>query len=169
MYLSPISFEQGVADQCLVTPLFFEHELAGPVEYVDDVRQAVQRHLFPGVDSQGLPATTISMTGRVVRYKAKTWSFQSEYRFVLAALPTLGHPSLGVGNVVAAMREGVDHGLHHFDVPLAPHALESLVVRTGPLCTPGVVACIEALLSKWAPKATIEQTPLAGSIRGRSA
>lgn len=168
LYLSPISFEQGMADQCLVTPLLFEHELAGPVEYVDDVRQAVERHLLAGVDAQGSPTTTISKAGRVVRYKAKTWSFQSEYRFVLAALPTLGHPSLGVGNVVTALRTGVDHGLHYFDVPFAPNALENLVVRTGPLCTPGAVACIEALLSKWAPKATIEETPLAGSIRRRA-
>lgn len=164
-YLSPITFEQGLADNCLVTPLFFEHELAGPVEYVDDVQQAIARHLQPGKDGQGLPITTIATTGRVVRYKAKNWAFQREYRFVLAALPTLGPPLHGFGRIVGAMRAGVDHGLHHFDVPIAPASLEKLVVRTGPLCTAGTIACIEALLSRWAPKGQLEVTPLAGTIR----
>ena len=169
IYLSPITFEQGIADHCLVTPLLFEHELAGPVEYVDDVRQAVAAHIGSSVDSAGSPTSTISKTGRVVRYKAKTWSFQSEYRFVLAALPTESHPSLGMGNVAAALRAGVDHGLHFFDIPVDSLALAKLVVRTGPLCTPGSVACIEALLSKWAPTAGIEASPLTGTIRRRAA
>ncbi len=169
IYLSPISFEQGLAENCLVTPLLFEHELAGAVEYVDNVREAIARHLYPGKDSQGSPTTTIGKTGRVVRYKAKTWAFQNEYRFVLAALPTFGPPLQGLGNIVGALRAGVDHGLHHFDVPIAPENLKELVVRTGPLCTAGTVACIEALLSRWAPRATLEATPLAGTIRRKGA
>lgn len=163
-YFSPISFEQGLAEQCVVTPVVFFDELAGPIEYVDDVTVAVASHLGSRQDSRGDPISIIRTTGRVIRYKASTWKFQSEYRFALAALPTDG---FGLSNVVAALRAGVDHGLHHFDVPIDPRAFEHLVVRTGPLCTPGSVACIEALLAKWAPRARLEASPLTGKVRHR--
>jgi hypothetical protein len=166
--ISPIFFEQGVASNCLVTPLLFVDDLGGPVEYVDDVRAAITAHLSSGADASGEPVTTISKMGRVVRYKSKTWGFQNEFRFVLAALPTNGPPSVGLRNAVSAMREGIDHGLHHFDVPLDVQALEKLVVRAGPLCTPGTTACIEALLSRWAPAARLETSALAGTVRRRA-
>ena len=163
LLVSPISFEQGIASNCLVTPLLFEHELAGPVEYVEDVRAAIAAHLSSATSGEAV--TTISKTGRVVRYKSKTWSFQNEYRFVLAALPTLAG---GLSNAVSAMRAGTDHGLHHFDASISLQALEELVIRTGPLCTPGTVACIEALLSGWAPAARLEASALAGTVRRRA-
>jgi hypothetical protein len=168
LLMSPITFEQGIVSNCLVTPLLFEHELAGPVEYVEDVRAAIAAHLSSGADTIGEPVTTIIKTGRVVRYKSKTWGFQNEYRFVLAALPTLGPASMGSGNAASAMRAGTDHGLHHFDVSVDVRALEKLVVRTGPLCTPGTVACIEAILSRWAPAARLEASALSGTVRRRA-
>jgi len=174
---SPITFEEGLGSNYYVAPLFFDNHFASPVEYVKDVRRCYEKHVTTEDEHGGNPQVTVFDAGRLIRYKSEVWSFQQEYRFALTILPT--HPSeLIVGSspvperpslryAPAAYLAGVDHGLQFFDVPISEYALDSLVVRTGPLCAPGTIACIDAVLSQWAPKAKLEQSALAGTMRVR--
>jgi hypothetical protein len=173
---SPITFEESLGSNYFVVPLFFDNHFASPVEYVEDVRRCYENHVMTDNEHTDNPQVTVSDAGRVIRYKSEVWSFQQEYRFALTILPT--HPSESIGSSPvpekpalryspAGYLSGVDHGLQFFDVSISEHALDGLVVRTGPLCTPGTIACVEAVLSQWAPKAKLEQSALAGTVRVR--
>lgn len=169
---SPISFEEGLGPNYFATPLLFQHTFAGPVEYVPDVPSEYAKHVTDAVDKTGQQITTISGSASVARLKESAWAFQSEYRFILAVLPTIppgfripNRP--GLGDIPSALRAGVDHGLRHLDVRLSVHAMEQISVLCGPLCSAGSIACVDALIAKFSPSAMVEQSALTGRIRGR--
>lgn len=175
---SPLSLEEIFADAHLVVPTFLNRDhFAGPIEYVEDVgdryAQSVKRITQPtGVETlkvNGLPS--------LPRVKSQDWAFQQEYRFSLFAVPSPPRPPEGPGasdygeklgtHIPNALLRGVDPGIDHIDVKLSEAGIEDLVVRTGPLCSPGGYLCVEALLDKYAPKARLEKSSLHGWIRTR--
>ncbi len=111
------------------------------------------------------------------RKKSRDWAFQKEYRFSLFVLPSLPLPDGGPGTKEFSKQVGkhmsnsfinnVGPGITYVDVPLSEEALKNLVIRTGPLMTPGDFICVEALLSSYAPEAKIEESSLRGAIRVR--
>ncbi len=175
----PIPFEELWGTTYFVAPMFLKREhFAGPMNYVDDVeavyRASIRREIQPGKNSQ-----TIHIDGLPLlpRNKSKDWAFQREYRFSLFILPSPSLPSAGPGDPQFAARAGaetsqaflsnVDPGITHFDVAIDPAALQSLIVRTGPLATAGAIATAEALTRAFAPDARTERSVLSGFIRSR--
>ena len=175
---SPLSFEALWGPSYFVVPLFFKRDFfAGPVLYVASVEDVYARSIRREVLPSGAVTVKIDALPMLPRHKSQEWRFQKEYRFSLFVLPSLPMPPEGPGAQAFSERIGqhlsqslidnVDPGIKYIDVPLDPSALRDLVVRVGPLCTAGNQACVEALISRFAPDARIESSALAGSIRPR--
>lgn len=175
---SPLSFESIWGNGYFVVPMFLSREhFAGPVEYVENVEElyanSIRREIKPGgnvnLKIDGLPF--------LPRKKSRDWAFQKEYRFSLFVLPSLPLPAWGPGTTEFSNEVGqhmsnsfinnVDPGIRHVDVPLSDDALRHLVVRTGPLISPGGLTCVEALVRTFAPEASIEESSLSGAIRAK--
>jgi hypothetical protein len=176
----PIPFEELWGPTYFVAPMFLKREhFAGLMNYVDDVeavyRAAIRREVQPDRNSQILRVEGLPL---LPRNKSKDWGFQREFRFSLFILPSPPVPAGGPGHPQFATRAGtdisqaflsnIDPGIAHFDVAIAPAALQSLVVRTGPLATPGAIATAEALTRAFSPGAQTERSVLSGFIRPRS-
>lgn len=176
--LSPLSFESIWGNGYFIAPMFLNREhFAGAVEYVDNVEKeyanSIQRKVNPGghvnLKIDGLPF--------LPRKKSRDWAFQKEYRFSLFVLPSLPLPDGGPGTAEFSNQVGqhmsnsfinnIDPGIKYVDVPLSDEALRNLVVRTGPLTTPGGLTCVEALVRSFAPEARIEESSLSGAIRDK--
>lgn len=169
----PLTIDEMIGKEYFITPLFFDDFFAGPVNYVPDIEaryaEAIKQADDGGMSINGLP--------KLPRFKSQDWAFQEEYRFHLFVLPT-SHMEAGPnGNVFkgeaakhigTGFRKNVDPGISFVDVPMAEEAVENLVVRLGPLATPGGRLCVEALLDKYAPKAKIEDSHLTGTVRPKT-
>lgn len=176
---SPLSFESLWGPTYFIAPMFLKPEhFAGSMNYVDDVESvyahSIRRQVNP-ID--GTERLRIAELPLLPRFKSADWRFQKEYRFSLFVLPSLPPPPSGIGAPQFADRVGdhmsqsflnnVDPGVDFIDVPLSPAALDELVVRTGPLLSPGMEVCVSALLSQLAPNARHERSSLSGTIRRR--
>lgn len=175
---SPLPFEDLWGPSYFVVPMFLMREhFAGEVEYVSDVSAMYARAVRREIGPSGQVSLKIDGLSLLPRRKSAEWAFQREYRFSLFVLPSLPIPPTGPGqskffaNVGKHMSDAfinnVDPGIRHVDVPLSEEALRRLVVRTGPLSTPGGRACVEAVVAQYAPQASIEQSALSGAIRPR--
>jgi hypothetical protein len=144
---------------------------------VDNVEKlyanSIRREIKPG----GTVSLKIDGLPFLPRKKSRDWAFQKEYRFSLFVLPSLPLPPSGHGTTEFSNQVGqhisnsfinnVDPGIRHVDVPLSDDALRDLVVRTGPLISPGGLTCVEALVRTFAPKARVEESSLTGAIRAK--
>jgi hypothetical protein len=110
-----------------------------------------------------------------VRLKSQEWAFQAEYRFFLFVLPSIQLPPEGPGSpefynrfpsyVSQAMLNGIAPGINYLDIDLSRHALDNIIVTTGPLCSQGAKICVQALVERYAPKGMVEQSCFTGTIR----
>lgn len=175
--LSPIPFEEIWTDTYFVAPMFLDRKhFAGPVDYVPSVKkiyeQAIRRETGEASESlriEGLPL--------LPRKKMSQWFFQKEYRFSLFALPSRPVPEGGPGTkefsdtigqyMSESFLRNVDPGIFYIDVSLSPTALDNAVIRVGPLAPAGTRVCVEALLTKFAPRARLEASSLSGAVRSR--
>jgi len=158
----------------IIPPVVGNTTFAGPVDYVDDVAERYNRAIKYGKGSNGQDTLSIDKLYDLPRLKSRVWGFQSEYRFVLYAMPIdppfpPGHPievtPNHFNNISQAFFNGADPGATFIDVPFDPAALDQMVIRTGPLCTAGGEVCVKALRDKFAPNAKIESSPLQKQIR----
>jgi hypothetical protein len=165
LYNSPLSLQEMLGKNYFVIPMFMKPgNFSGPVEYVDNVEDKYAEAII--VNSKGI---IINEPFDLVRLKSKEWAFQREYRFFLFILPApSGFPS-GYEQITEyclnALRSGISLDINNYDLPLTDEALDQLVVTTGPLCTPGVILAIEALVEKYAPRGRVLQSCFTGSIR----
>lgn len=170
---APLSVDEMIGNGYFITPMFFNDFFAGPVDYVPNIEAKYAEAIKPtddgGMSIDGLP--------KLPRFKSLDWAFQEEYRFHLFVLPTSHMGSSKDGNIFkgeaakdigTGFRKNIDPGIHYIDVPMAEEALDSLVVRLGPLSTPGARLCVEALLEKYAPNAKIEDSHLTGTVRAKN-
>lgn len=175
---SPLSFESIWGDGYFVAPMFLNREhFAGPVEYVDNVEEAYANSIMREIKADGKVNLKINGLPFLPRKKSQDWAFQKEYRFSLFVLPSLPLPTSGSGLAEFGNQVGqhmsnsfinnVDPGIKHIDVPLSDEALKDLVVRTGPLISPGGATCVEALIHSFAPEARVEVSSLSGNIRAK--
>ncbi len=176
--LSPLSFESILGNGYFVAPMFLNRDhFAGAVEYVDNVEEEYANSIRRKVDTEGHVNLKIDGLPFLPRKKSHDWAFQKEYRFSLFVLPSFPLPDGGSGieefsnqigqHMSNSFINNVDPGITYVDVPLSDDALRNLVVRTGPLMTPGGLTCVEALLRSYAPEARIEESSLSGAIRAK--
>lgn len=175
---APLSLEEIFASDYMVVPSFMNRDqFAGPVEYVDDIEERYQKSISR-TESDGKVNVRVQRLFDLARLKSREWAFQKEYRFALFVTPSMPVPREGPGatpamdvqygaSVANALVNGVAPPVRHLDVDLDQAALEQLVVRLGPLCSPGQRLLVEALLEKYAPGAQLEESALQGRIRGR--
>lgn len=176
--LSPMAFEDLFGDSYFIVPTSLNRDhFAGPVEYVPDVEELYIRSIHREVATTGHVNLNINELYKLPRYKTQDWEFQKEYRFSLFAMPSLPVPKEGsvsktffenINEYMSnAFINNIDTSINYIDIPINPLVFEELVVRTGPLCTPGGRACAESLLSHHAPSARLEVSALTGSIRSK--
>lgn len=169
---APLSIDEMIGNGYFITPLFFQDFFCGAVEYVTDVpaiyAEAIEQQEGGRLNINGLP--------KLPRFKSDDWAFQQEYRFQLFVLPTSRSESGGAKSVFrddvatdigVGFLNNVDPGIHYVDVPVSEEAIENLVIRLGPLSTPGGRLCVEALLEKYAPCAKVEDSHLTGTVRAK--
>ncbi|NJA04563.1 DUF2971 domain-containing protein [Methylococcaceae bacterium WWC4] len=162
--IGPLSIDECDNEKYFIQPNFFEDFFDGPVEYVPDVKARYDLAIQTNENQ-----TTIIEPNKLPRLKSDHWSFQSEYRFHLWVLPKPNEPlepseNLGI-RMIEEFKNGVELGINFIDVPLDPSVFNSLVIRTGPLCTPGGIVCIKALMAMYAPNAKIENSHFKDKIR----
>jgi hypothetical protein len=176
--LSPLPFESLWGPTYFVVPMFLKREhFAGPVEYVSSVSDLYAQSVRREVQPDGVVSLKVDCLPLLPRRKSVDWQFQKEYRFSLFVMPSLPVPPSGpaaaqffetVGqHMSTSFINNIDPGIDFIDLPLSPHAFERLTVRAGPLATAGGIACVEALLARYAPSARLESSALSGSIRAR--
>lgn len=179
-YLSPLASRELFGKSYMVSAMmpYGDHFFCGRVEYVSDVAARWANAVSHTPDYSGRTSGRVEVKKMydLVRLKSKLWEFQAEYRFFLHAMPIVPSFEPDGVNIPApdqmasasdAMLRNVDPGTTYIDVPIAPAALDQLVIRVGPLCTLSDRVCIEALVQKFAPKAVIETSHLAGELRVR--
>lgn len=140
------------------------------VEYVDDVTS----YAYNSVQITDVSSNERKMTIRTDRvgcYKNKRWAFQEESRFVLFFLP--GNPTASF-NTPDFMKEQAQFmedimqnkglGFSHYDMHLSDKAFEHLTITMSPLCDDAQLAIVEALRDKYAPRAEIRRSNLAGKL-----
>ena len=172
---SPLSTNELYGhDYMIIPPFLGSKTFAGAVEYVDDVTARYASAISHTKDRDGRDQIQIDKFFDLPRLKSKIWKFQSEYRFLLYVMPIDPPFPKGIPisptvdqlvNCSQAFIRGVDPGVSFIDVPINPVALNQMIIRMGPLCTPGGKVCVEALRDSFAPKAKIELSPLAGTVR----
>lgn len=173
----PVPFEFLWGESYFVVPMFLTpDQFAGAVEYVGDVSSEYSRAIQRTIHAGGNVILKVDGLPSLPRKKSNDWEFQREYRFSLFVMPSLPVPEGGsarfferVGQHMSnSFIRNIDPGINFIDVPLAPDAFDHLVVRTAPLASPGGIACVEALLAQYAPRARLEPSALTGNIRQRS-
>lgn len=161
----PLSIDECDNETYFIQPNFFDDFFNGSVEYVKDVGA----RYIEAIERTG-DKITIKEPNKLPRIKPEHWAFQTEYRFHLWVLPKPHQSDNNQQNpgiqMIQAFKDGVDPGINFLDVPLEPLIFNDLIIRTGPLCTPGNRICIEALLAKHAPSAKLETSHFEGMIKG---
>ena len=140
------------------------------IEYVDDVTS----YAYNSVQFTDVSTNEGEMkirTDRVGRYKNKRWDFQEESRFVLFFLPGNPTSSFNTPNSMKEqtqfmenIRQNKELGFTHYDMHLSDEAFEHLTITMSPLCDDAQCAIVEALKDKYAPKAKIRKSNLAGKL-----
>ena len=173
---SPLTFDEMFGDSYFIPPILKEDFFCGEVDYVKSVEDYYKQTVKRTVNKQGGQSVSINGLPTLPRKKSTAWSFQSEYRFHLFALPIPeGYssssefpPGIGLGEMMGdAFINNIDPGINFIDVQINPEILSQMVIRTGPLCTDGGKATVDAIVSKWAPKAKVETSGLAGFVRAK--
>jgi hypothetical protein len=175
--ISPLTFDEMLGETYFVPPLFFDNFFCGKVDYIESVNEFYKNAIKKTENPNGGIGVSINGLPKLPRQKSKEWFFQSEYRFHLFALPIpSGHhhagpypPGIGLGEIMSdSLIRNIDPEINYIDVPLEASALAQMIVRIGPLCTPGGKICIEALVAQLTPGAKIETSALAGTVRART-
>lgn len=140
------------------------------IEYVDDLKP----YANDTVRITQQPDNNVSLkiqTDKVGSYKNKRWAFQEESRFLLFFLP--GNPTalFNTPNFIeyqSRFMADIIHnkglGFSYYDMHLSDKAFDNLVITMSPLCDDAQIAIVEALRDKYAPKAEIRKSNLAGKI-----
>ena len=134
------------------------------VEYTDDVEK-----LCPKLEKIDGEKAHIALDMMGI-YKSNIWSFQSEYRYLIRSIPCNILKGDGIQNwniLVNTMIQmgGVESNRQYIDLRLAGNMLDQMVITTSPAISPSNKIIVEALLSRFCPKARIESSALEGKVR----
>ena len=143
-------------DSYFIPPILKEDFFCGDVEYVKSVENYYKQTVKRTVNKKGGQSVSINGLPTLPRMKSTAWSFQSEYRFHLFALPiqrvfqavqSFPQELALVKSWVMLFINNIDPGINFIDVQINPEILSQMVIRTGPLCTAGG-ATVDAIVSK---------------------
>jgi len=175
--MSPIDFEDAFTDEYFILTSFLkDDDLGAPVRYVDDVQSVYK----DAVGIEWLPKSEFRISIKrlldLPRLKAKCWSFEQEFRFILFIQPSLQLPPKGLAeqsfpeklanHMANSLREGKGCALEYKDIDLSPDVLDEITVTLGPCCTEGERILVEELLERFTKNGRLERSALAGTIRG---
>lgn len=174
--ISPIPFEQMFSATYFIPPIFLtDRHFGRAVEYSPDFVSKKNDAIRFEVNSNGRVNAQISDPTGIASLKGPDWVFQNEYRFVLFIVPSPDIPREErffddfarqlPSVVVTSLYEGKGPNLDYLDVSISQKAIESIQITTGPLCSDGDRAIVEALLESYAPKGVMAKSKFTGTIR----
>ena len=161
--------------QTKYTPPFLTTDYDGcrfyrKIEYVDDVQQYAgdSVDIIKRPNGQGSICIRFDKVGS---YKNKRWAFQEESRFVLYFMPGNSLATFNTAafdmeqnKMITSIIQNKDLGFSYYDMCLSDLAMENLVITMSPLSDSAQWAIVEALRDKYAPKAVIRRSNLAGKL-----
>ncbi len=161
--------------QTKYTPPFLTTDYDGcgfyrKIEYVDDVQQYAgdSVEIIKRPNGQGSICIRFDKVGS---YKNERWAFQEESRFVLNFMPgnslaAFNTAAFGMeqNKMITSIIQNKDLGFSYYDMCLSDEAMENLVITMSPLSDSAQWAIVEALRDKYATKAVIRRSNLAGKL-----
>lgn len=140
------------------------------IKYVDDVTS----YAYNSVQITNMSNNEWKLTikqDKVGGYKNMRWAFQEESRFVLFFLPGNPTVSFNTPNFIKDQSQFMEDiirnkglGFSHYDMHLNDESFDHLIITMSPLCDDAQWAIVEALRDKYAPKAMIRRSNLAGKL-----
>ena len=140
------------------------------IQYVDDITTYADNCVqIP--DDENSDAITL-ITDKVGSYKHKRWAFQEESRFVMFFMPGNSFPYhhdsekfiSAQRQIIRDVKRNKELKFSYYDMNLSDGAFEHLVITMSPFCDDAQWAIVEALRDKYAPKAEIRGSNLAGKL-----
>lgn len=123
--------------------------------------------LNPKIRTQDNESFTINF-GEVGKYKSKIWEFQQEVRFRIIILPTsdlLGNRINPIQDFRKVMDEQIPPPIKDFYIEIRDESFGKMELTLGPKCGEAERIIVEALLTKFNPKASLFDNNLKGLIR----
>ena len=119
--------------------------------------------------TQALLNFTISMS-ELGRYKNMSWAFQNEWRYIINILPlNINQPPEKINLDFTLMANRILQGVEKqkfpfYDMYIDDAAFDSMEVTLSPAISAGERTIVDALKQKYAPKLTIEDSKLYGTM-----
>lgn len=152
----PLPMSEAIHEGYKVTPILAEESFLQEVIYVPDVAEVWRQQTTD--DGRMLSCRDPRV---LARHKDERWAFQEEHRFIL--MITGRAPNVGSREMDTLPTPGIGY----IDVPLSNRAIEQAEITLGPLSAHDDALIVRALLDKYAPGASMINSTLRGSIRGR--
>ncbi len=173
---TPIPFEEWATEEYFIMPDFTRHEwFSRPVMYMDDYVEQKNKRINVEFKDGKVSKLELDTPSRIAALKSPDWAFQEEFRFVLIIFPnkTKIHdlPSWYkfnkelMKNIVDSLSSGKGSPIQYHDVALNPSIFDEMIITLGPLCTHSEKLIVDALISKYAPGATVKGSSFTGTIR----
>jgi len=112
---------------------------------------------------------TINMS-KLGRYKNTSWSFQDEWRYIINILPmNMNQPVENLETAATIMANRILQGVEkqkfpYYDMHLDDEAFNNMEVTLSPAISSGERVIVDALRSTYAPKMTISNSSLYGTM-----
>lgn len=141
------------------------------IQYVDDITAYAENCVQIPEDNENSEAITL-ITNKVGSYKHKRWAFQEESRFVMFFMPGNSFPFQHDGEkffsaqrqIIRDVKSNKSLNFSYYDMNLSENAFDHLVITMSPFCDDAQWSIVEALKDKYAPKAKIRKSNLAGKL-----
>lgn len=141
------------------------------IQYVDDITAYAENCVQIPEDNENCEAITL-VTNKVGSYKHKRWAFQEESRFVMFFMPGNSFPFQHDGEklfsvqrqIIRDVKNNKSLNFSYYDLNLSENAFDHLVITMSPFCNDAQWSIVEALKDKYAPKAEIRKSNLAGKL-----
>ena len=112
------------------------------------------------------------ITDKVGSYKHKRWAFQEESRFVMFFMPGNSFPYQHNSEkffsvqrqIIRDVKRNKELQFSYYDMNLSDEAFEHLVITMSPFCDDAQWAIVVALRDRYAPRAEIRDSNLAGKL-----
>lgn len=140
------------------------------VEYVDDVNEKIKDSVTIEKVTNELNRINVKYAN-IGKYKHKRWAFEEETRFFLFIIPGMKfemneHLNTNFNqHLYDVWTNNLRNSISHYDMHLKEDVFNDMDITLSPHLTDAKRIIIEALRDKYAPKATISNSNLEGSVR----
>lgn len=171
----PVRWNEIFTEEYWIQPIFlYENWFGKKITYVDNIIGFFRNNFSLDRDVVGREILNIQGMNTFACYKQKEWRFQSEFRFILCAFPSLKIPTGGFNNGqfvqeysthhIECIKNGNHPAAKFIDVDYG-NGFDRVRFTLGPKCAENDEARLLALKSEYAPNATISWSTLSGAIR----